>query len=154
MKRGGLCWVRTHEFIHETIWEHTAFQLSDAEIETWTILSDARDRVLLELERYRQTKIIGKSLEASVFIEADGKRFKELKAHSEEFRKLINVSQFQVESLNKPITGEVGQLKITVRHADGQKCERCWHWETDIGQNAGHPTLCGRCVEAVKQFKM
>ncbi len=37
--------------------------------------------------------------------------------------------------------------------ADGQKCERCWHWETGIGQNAGHPTICGRCVEAVKQFK-
>ncbi len=38
--------------------------------------------------------------------------------------------------------------------ADGQKCERCWHWETDIGQNAEHPTICGRCVEAVKQCKV
>jgi len=38
--------------------------------------------------------------------------------------------------------------------SDGQKCERCWHWETDIGQNPGHPTICGRCVEAVKQFEL
>jgi isoleucyl-tRNA synthetase len=29
----------------------------------------------------------------------------------------------------------------------------CWHWETNVGQNPEHPTLCGRCVEAVKQFK-
>jgi isoleucyl-tRNA synthetase len=30
------------------------------------------------------------------------------------------------------------------------KCDRCWHWENDVGQNAEHPTLCGRCVVAVK----
>ena len=40
----------------------------------------------------------------------------------------------------------------TVSKADGQKCERCWHWETDISQNAEHPTICSRCVEAVNQF--
>jgi isoleucyl-tRNA synthetase len=44
-------------------------------------------------------------------------------------------------------------MTITVSKADGQKCERCWHWETDIGQNVEHPTICGRCVEAVMQFK-
>jgi isoleucyl-tRNA synthetase len=38
-------------------------------------------------------------------------------------------------------------------NTDGQKCERCWHWETDIGQNAEHPTICCCCVEAVLQFK-
>ena len=26
------------------------------------------------------------------------------------------------------------------------KCERCWHYRADVGQNAEHPTLCGRCV--------
>jgi isoleucyl-tRNA synthetase len=35
-----------------------------------------------------------------------------------------------------------------------QKCERCWHWEMDVGSNAKHPTICGRCVEAVKQFSL
>ena len=42
---------------------------------------------------------------------------------------------------------------IIVKKADGQKCERCWHWETDIGETAEHPTICARCTEAVKQFK-
>jgi len=40
-----------------------------------------------------------------------------------------------------------------VAHADGQKCERCWHWETDVGSNPEHPTICARCVAAVKQFR-
>jgi hypothetical protein len=25
--------------------------------------------------------------------------------------------------------------------------------QLDVGSHAAHPTLCGRCVEAVKQFK-
>jgi len=44
-------------------------------------------------------------------------------------------------------------IEIRVEKALGQKCERCWHWETDVGQNPEHPTICGRCIEAVKQFK-
>jgi isoleucyl-tRNA synthetase len=40
-----------------------------------------------------------------------------------------------------------------VEMADGQKCARCWHWETDVGLNTDHPTICGRCVEAVQSIQ-
>jgi isoleucyl-tRNA synthetase len=26
------------------------------------------------------------------------------------------------------------------------KCDRCWHWRADVGHDAAHPTLCGRCT--------
>ena len=26
------------------------------------------------------------------------------------------------------------------------KCERCWHYRADVGSDASHPTICGRCV--------
>jgi isoleucyl-tRNA synthetase len=26
------------------------------------------------------------------------------------------------------------------------KCERCWHYRADVGSDAGHPTICARCV--------
>jgi isoleucyl-tRNA synthetase len=26
------------------------------------------------------------------------------------------------------------------------KCGRCWHWREDVGADAEHPELCGRCV--------
>jgi isoleucyl-tRNA synthetase len=26
------------------------------------------------------------------------------------------------------------------------KCDRCWHWRTEVGADAAHPTLCGRCI--------
>ncbi|MFO7630038.1 MAG: isoleucine--tRNA ligase, partial [Prochlorococcaceae cyanobacterium] len=42
-----------------------------------------------------------------------------------------------------------GGLRLWVARAGGEKCERCWHYETDIGQHASHPSLCGRCVSVL-----
>ena len=46
------------------------------------------------------------------------------------------------------VLSEASEAGVTVRvaKADGDKCERCWHYESDIGQHSAHPTLCGRCV--------
>jgi isoleucyl-tRNA synthetase len=54
----------------------------------------------------------------------------------------LNVSQLEIKA------GE--EAAVSVTKADGQKCERCWHWETDVGSQAGHPTICGRCVKAIE----
>jgi len=27
-----------------------------------------------------------------------------------------------------------------------RKCERCWHYRADVGSDAMHAGLCGRCV--------
>jgi isoleucyl-tRNA synthetase len=53
----------------------------------------------------------------------------------------LNVSQLQVV--------EDSQVAVAVAKAAGQKCERCWHWETDVGSQAEHPTLCRRCLAAI-----
>jgi isoleucyl-tRNA synthetase len=123
----------------------------------------------------RQLKTVGKSLDAKIVVPyvdkselADGLRI--AASHNEDFRELLNVSALHIWLASGPIPpqiqdlvkgGDVQDLRepdsdgytILVAHADGQKCERCWHWETDIGQNAEHPTICGRCIEAVLQFK-
>ena len=41
-------------------------------------------------------------------------------------------------------------VTVRVARAAGQKCERCWHHETDIGRHPSHPTLCGRCVAVLE----
>ena len=40
-------------------------------------------------------------------------------------------------------------LSVRIAKAAGEKCERCWHYASDIGQHNAHPTLCGRCVTAL-----
>jgi isoleucyl-tRNA synthetase len=44
-----------------------------------------------------------------------------------------------------------GGITVRIARAAGQKCERCWHYETDIGDHAAHPGLCGRCVAVLAQ---
>jgi isoleucyl-tRNA synthetase len=43
------------------------------------------------------------------------------------------------------VAGEADQ-HIDVSASLHEKCERCWHYRDDVGSDAGHPTLCGRCV--------
>jgi isoleucyl-tRNA synthetase len=136
--------------VHVSQFKPTDFSSTEAEQAIWKTLFTLREFALPELEKARQAKQIGKSLDAALmFIGRDSRLettdLKSLPALAE----LLNVSDldfcFSKESEET--------LKVTVSKADGQKCERCWHWEMDIGQNAEQPTICGRCVEAVTQSK-
>jgi isoleucyl-tRNA synthetase len=92
------------------------------------------------LEKARQAKIIGKALEAKIEIVIPQVQWQY--ADPELLRELVNVSALKIT------VGEF--VSISVSKADGRKCGRCWHWETDVGRNAEHPTLCGRCVLAIQ----
>ena len=155
--------------VHESEFKPTSFSLPETERAKWKSLLALREFALPKLEEARQQKQIGKALEAKLAIKGRGEQAYFWKHEAENLRELLNVSQFssnaesiepddvpldeidiRLHSTHKPFFKE---LIAEVSKADGQKCERCWHWETDIGQNAEHPTICVRCIEAVKQFK-
>jgi isoleucyl-tRNA synthetase len=133
--------------VHEAVWHPVAFQRPETEIAEWKSLFVLREVALPELEKARQAKLIGKSLEAKLTMNGNGQLLLDARLHMDALRELLNISQV---SLNNNGSETVF---ATVTKADGQKCERCWHWELDLGQCAGHPTLCGRCAEAVTPFK-
>jgi isoleucyl-tRNA synthetase len=143
------------ESVHQNEWKPKLFEMTKPEQEAWHFMIKYRnDSILPQLEQFRQMKIIGKSLEASIDVKAAGDYLEYIKTRTEELRELMNVSQLNIGILEERLAwNEAGKAVSNISKADGQKCERCWHWETDIGQNTEHPTLCGRCVEAVKQFK-
>jgi len=136
--------------VHESNWNFVAFSLSDSEIEQWKYLLTARDIWLPILESRRRDKTIGKSLDAK--IQPATEHMPEL-AKSQKlqdaFKELLNVSQIEFWSFQNNPNPDFAEKRVV--HADGQKCGRCWHWETDVGSDPGHPTICARCVEAVKQ---
>ena len=39
-----------------------------------------------------------------------------------------------------------GDLKVEVAKIALLKCDRCWHYESSVGSNAEHTTICDRCV--------
>jgi isoleucyl-tRNA synthetase len=135
---------RESSSVHESQWTPKPFNRNlEGEV-----LEYVRALALPKLEEKRQAKLIGKSLEAKVVVRCKDKMFDELAAKKSDFIERLGVSQVAVEK------GSSEVVEIVVTKADGQKCARCWHWETDVGKNSEHPTLCGRCVEAVKAFKV
>ncbi len=128
--------------VHETEIKQSTFTLDPDEIGKWNWLKQWRETLLPELEKARQEKQIGKALDAKIEIVIP--RVQNQSSDRDLLRELLNVSELEIE-VGDPISHSVSK-------ADGQKCERCWHWETDVGSNPEHPTICGRCVEAVKQF--
>jgi isoleucyl-tRNA synthetase len=148
--------------VHESIWQKGEFDFPLAERKVWEKLFKFREALLPKLEQARQAKTIGKSLDAQVVFTIDPYLTLEhgfSSATDELLKELLNVSSLKIlttSSENKRIESNPNEIyfDVSVSKADGQKCERCWHWETDIGQNAEHPTICGRCVEAVKQCNL
>ncbi|PYJ82752.1 MAG: isoleucine--tRNA ligase [Verrucomicrobia bacterium] len=128
--------------VHETTWLHHPLVLPEGELLAWQQMLAIRDGALAELEKARQSKLIGKALEAKT--ELIGGMIGVLVSQKdfESLRELLNVSQISAQPSDE-------SLKVRVAKADGQKCARCWHWETDVGSHKEHPTICGRCVEAV-----
>jgi len=136
---------KTVDSIHRTGWQPSEIKLSLEEGEDWKWLSEWRDRILPELEKLRQAKTIGKSLDAKIEIKVPAAQGHLAERNREALRELVNVSAL--------VASASEAAAVVVSKADGQKCERCWHWETDVGSTPEHPTICARCVEAVKQAK-
>ena len=138
--------------VHGSAWKPTPFQYTKDEQIVWKALFDARMGTLPWLEKERQSKVIGKSLEAKIILSGYTSNSLLVEQQNKDaLKELLNVSQLDFYIVDNP--SPVRAYIYTVTKADGQKCERCWHWETDVGKNPEHPTICGRCVEAVKQFK-
>lgn len=116
----------------------------DALGKRWEQLLLVRTQVQAELEKHRREKTIGSSLEAKVVLEADPDRMAFLKQYEPMLPTLFIVSQVEVKK------GSQGDLAVSVMKAEGAKCERCWNYRPSVGAVAAHPTLCDRCVEAVR----
>ncbi len=111
----------------------------------WEKLMEVRAEVTKALEVPRQNKTIGQSLEALVRLKAGDDLYPLLSRYLNDLPGLFIVSQVVLER------GD-GALEVEIERAQGQKCERCWKYTTDVGKSAEFPTLCAACVEAVQEM--
>ncbi|MGD1902888.1 MAG: isoleucine--tRNA ligase [Geitlerinemataceae cyanobacterium] len=73
----------------------------------------------------------------------------------DELRYLFLCSQVEfVDSAEAIANAQYGELSetggVAIVTADGHKCERCWNYSGKVGTSDEHPTLCERCVPALK----
>jgi isoleucyl-tRNA synthetase len=122
----------------------------------WEQILTLRDEVLKVLEEARTAKTISnKPSETQIVLgwlnsisEQPNPVFEQYKSILPE---LFGVAQ--VEISNAIITeGQVakGAFYVQAKPAAGSKCERCWRFTTDVGDEAKYPTVCLRCADALE----
>ena len=82
---------------------------------------------------------VGSSLQAELTLKLPESDFALLNALGNDLRFVTITSSAKVE-LSKE------GLEVLVRGSQFKKCGRCWHHTEDVGVNADHPELCGRCI--------
>jgi isoleucyl-tRNA synthetase len=115
-------------------------------LEEWKQLFAIRDLALQNLELSRQTKIIGKALEAEVEISAPGEQLALLQRHAAGLKEIINVSAVKVV--------EGAELAIAVLPASGHKCARCWNFMPEVSSYGIWENVCTRCQNALREMKI
>jgi isoleucyl-tRNA synthetase len=106
---------------------------------------DVREKVFKELEKARESKLIGNSLEACVTLRAPAAEAAFLESRLSGLPALFIVSQVSLEPSDE------AELAVAVTKAAGQKCERCWNYSTYVGTSPARPTFCARCEKAVER---
>ena len=112
-----------------------------------------RKEVNKKLEAERQNGLIGHSLDARVLLKVDNADFDFLKDYTEdEVSDLFIVSQtkFVNDELEQ---SEISGISIGVIKALGKKCERCWKYHEEVGNDPEHPDVCPRCAKVLASEK-
>ena len=119
----------------------------DAFMDKWDRIHALREDVQKALEIARTAKLIGGSLDAKVTLFATGDQLAFIRSIKEMLPAILIVSALEIaEDGTGDYTGEVEGVSITVAHADGHKCGRCWSFSDTVGTDAEHPELCARCA--------
>ncbi|MBX9960261.1 MAG: isoleucine--tRNA ligase [Burkholderiaceae bacterium] len=106
----------------------------------WEDIHQVRDVVNKKIEEKRAAGQIGASLQANIVIRCDDPVFSELASLGDDLKFVFITSQVALEHVKG------SGLSVDVNPSTDQKCERCWHYRDDVGHDAAHPTLCGRCT--------
>ena len=110
----------------------------EALLAKWSRIRAVRDVVNKEIEAVRTTGAVGSSLQANVLLSAAADDHAVLAALGEDLRFVLIASKAELR--------EGAELAVQVTPSSDTKCERCWHYRADVGSDAAHPTLCGRCT--------
>ncbi len=107
-------------------------------------LLEIREQVQKELEKAREARLLGNSLEARLNFQAPEEDFDLLDEFRSDLPALFIVSEVEVSP------AESRELAVEVSRAGGQKCERCWNYSVSVGRDQDYPAVCERCARVLR----
>jgi isoleucyl-tRNA synthetase len=149
---------RREESVHLALFPADLASFTDAAlVGRWERLLKLREAVNVELEKLRQAKVVGKSLEARVLLRPHGDLADLLRAYRDVLPTLFIVSEVGVSNEEAPESAaayeesESSGAVIGVGRADGVKCDRCWRYVTRVSEGPGEGGVCDRCQQALAE---
>ncbi|MEW5983987.1 MAG: isoleucine--tRNA ligase [Acidobacteriota bacterium] len=149
------------ESVHLSVFPEDDDRLVDGDlVERWQRLLKVRAAVNVELEKLRQAKVIGQSLEARVTLRATGSLAALLRRHQADLPMLFIVSEVDEiadaassTETNGPAAvwaeSDTSAVFIEVSRARGIRCDRCWRYVPVVSASPGREGVCPRCEEAL-----
>ncbi len=133
----------------------------EALYERWEHLREVRTEALKALEQARAEKRISSALEARVVLWVAGTLAELLEQYAAWLPALFIVSQVELkfpDSADGPPSNAMRSetlpgLSISVVRASGTKCERCWNYSVRVGEFPDYPTICERCMAALREIE-
>ncbi|EER58656.1 isoleucyl-tRNA synthetase [Acidovorax delafieldii 2AN] len=113
-------------------------QSDDGLLAKWSRIREIRDAVNKDIEALRAAGQVGASLQARVTLTVAPEDHALLSSLGDDLKFVFITSAVDL------IAGSA--LQASVQASTDAKCERCWHYRDDVGHDAAHPTLCGRCT--------
>jgi isoleucyl-tRNA synthetase len=133
--------VKEESVLLSTLPEVDRAHLNDGIEKEWDRIWEIREAVNKKIEEKRVEKIIGHPLDAKVRLELPPEDYKLMNRLGDELKDLLIVSQVDLAR------GDV--IGVVVSSADGEKCQRCWQYSTDLQTIGEFPKLCKRCRDTL-----
>ena len=133
--------------------------LDSALLERMEKLFKVRDEVFKVLDQAQKSELVGHPLDARVLIQADEKlgafleKFNQTEEGEENLARLFLVSQveFVKELAEAYESTEFEGLRIKLERAEGEKCQRCWTYSTELTSSEDKfPQVCPRCLRVLE----
>jgi len=145
--------LKEEESVYLSKWiEANPEYLNEELAKKWDKIARLRREVNKKLEAERQTGLIGHSLDARVLLNIANDEYSFIKDYTEnEVSDLFIVSQ--VKFVNDNLAeSEIEGISISVEKASGEKCERCWKYDEEVGHDHNHSDVCPRCASVLEKM--
>ncbi|WP_022662801.1 isoleucine--tRNA ligase [Paucidesulfovibrio longus] len=129
-------------------------EISDQERARWELLLTLRGEVTKAIEPKRKDGLVGKSLDAKVTLH--GPRDLLAKLDGLDLLEFFIVSEAVLAPdsdapADAYASEEIEGLSIAVDRAAGEKCQRCWRYDANLGTHQDHPETCPRCTRVLTE---
>ena len=110
----------------------------------WARIFEIKDIANQSIERLRNENKLKGSLDSNVIISANEEDKSILDKLGPELHFVFISSQASVTD------GDT--LSIQIDQISDEKCTRCWHRDSTVGESKDHPEICSRCEENIDQL--